>query len=548
NELSVIKDVGQANYFLIVQKIIQYCKEKGICVEARGSANGSFVCYLLGIISVDSVTWDLWFERFLSRDRIKPPDVDIDVEDERRDELVRWIGTQWPTLRIGSWGALGSSADNPERGSVLVSYVSYLRRLCEAKARDIITQRGGRASEIGPYSHALFANRYGKVERIEDIARINIEHYQAIRELADMGSVYKSYGKHAAGVLLGTDELPIADVIPSMLIASSDSLVTQFDMDDVEQWGLQKLDILGQATLTVMRRCQEMIGRPDPTDFEWIPNDDKDACRILREGKTDNGIFHFEGWTKAKGGQELGIKSTKDAIVAGALYMPGVDEVSKSQYLRSRKDPAYKQKLMQRARNTHQIVADVLAETNGVMVYQEHPLVILRRLGMSIESINTLYKILKDSGSGAIERNKDRLTSIRAEYDKVCLAEGVNDHDGLWHAIIGFQSYGFNKSHATGYGIRSYRCAYLKAHYTLEFMTALLSVWAGRDKEVLYAREARRVGLRLLPPHVNISGASWTIDRKYKAIRKGLVSIKGIGDTSAAEIAANAPYTSITDL
>lgn len=548
-ELGTIKHVGYANYFLIVRRIIQHCEEQGWCVEARGSANGSLVCHALGITSPDPVEYNLWFERFLSRDRIKPPDIDIDIEAIHQGDLIRWIGTQWPTLRIGSWSKLGESAQNPGRGSVLVSYISYLRRLCEDKAREIIKGRGGKASEVNPYSHAIFTNTYGKIEAIEDIERINYDDYQAIKELAAMGTVYKGQGQHAAGVLLGTDELAIEDVVPRALIASSNMEVSQYDMDDVEEWGLQKLDILGQTTLTVMRRCQEMMGRENPRDFKWIPKDDRDACRLLREGVPDNGIFHFEGYTKAKGGREMGVQSTMDAIIAGALYMPGVDERQKRRYLRSRKEVAYKAKLKMAARDVHQVVHDVLEESNGVMVYQEHPLIILRRLGVSIESVNTMYKILKDSGSGAIERNRDRLASIREEFDRVCEDQGVTEPDGLWEAILGFQSYGFNKSHATGYGIRSYRCAYLKAHYPLEFMTALLEAWSkDSDKEAAYVREARRIKLRMLPPHVNRSNVSWSLDRESKGIRKGLMSIKGIGPAAAQEIVALAPFESLTDL
>ena len=142
------------------------------------------------------------------------------------------------------------------------------------------------------------------------------------------------------------------------------------------------------------------------------------------------------------------------------------------------------------------------------------------------------------------------MKEVRKEFDDLCRAAGIadKDMDKAWDSTAGFVSYGFNRAHATGYGLRSYRCAYLKAHYPLEFMTALLQVWAGRDKETLYVREARHMKIRILPPDVNISGVVWTLDRKAKAIRRGLLSIKGVGVAAAENIADNAPYTSMQDL
>jgi DNA polymerase-3 subunit alpha len=565
-ELSVIRDVGQSNYFLLWKEFVDWCKEEAICIEARGSGNGSLVNFLLGITQVDPIKWNTMFERFMSRDRIKPPDIDMDVDGDRRMECLNWWKQRYGVVQIGNWSKLGQTDDGNDKGSVLVSYISYLRRKAEKMSHDhwfsheevmdsgkkkIVykmdpkTKRPMTKGDVLAYGRGIFFRKYGHIQTIEDVRSVSEADYVGLRQLAKL-DVYRSYGVHAAGLLLDSPDMPFVDWIPTMLVANTDTMVTQFDMDDLDLWGLMKNDILGQASLSVMRQCLEYIGRTDPTDFTWIPDNDRAACRILREGRTENGIFHFEGYTKSKGGKEMGIASTKDTIMASALYMPGaMDSGQKDLYLKNRR--------MGRNKNwgkmPHQAFIDVLSETYGAVIFQEQPIAILRLLGMSIENINILFKVVKDSGKGAMARNAGRMAEIRKEFDHICAKNGIDDIEHAWHLCTGFIAYGFNRAHATGYGLRSYRCAYLKAHFPKEFMAALLKVWAQRgnkDKEKAYSREARRLEIRLLPAHVNLSGPTWEIDPN--GIRRGLVSIDGIGMGAAQEIASKAPYRSIDDL
>lgn len=524
-ELDVINDLGMAGYFMIVRNYVEWCKEKRICIEARGSANGSLVCFLLGITQVDPIKWNTLFDRFLSRDRIKPPDIDMDIEDTARGRLLAYLQRNFDTMQIGTWGGLGIRDDGA--GSVLQTYKTYL-------------------ANQTPDDKVRRSRIYGGITSVDDVEKINKRDYRGLLRLGEM-KVYRSYGVHAGGVLLSGSDQKITDYVPTMLVASSDTCVTQFDMDDVEKLGYLKLDVLGQATLTVMKHCQEMMGREDPTDFTWIPENDSEACKILREGRTENGIFHFEGYTKAKGGKKMGIRSTMDAVLAQGLFMPGaMDTGQTDMYLRRRRDKEERDSVTY----IHPAFEAALKDTYGAVIFQEQVINIMRGLGMSIEGVNTFFKVVKDSGSGAVGRNSDRIDAVRAEFDELCRAEGIEeeDIDHAWDSTAGFVAYGFNRAHATGYGLRSYRCAYLKAHYPLEFMTALLQVWSGRDKETPYVREARRLGIRILAPDVNISGAVWTLDRKSKAIRRGLLSIKGVGYNAAESIASNAPYDSIEDM
>lgn len=522
HELDIIKFLGQAGYFGIVYEVIQYCESEGIFVEARGSANGSLVCYLLGITQPDPLQRGLLFERFLSRDRKKPPDIDLDVEDARRPQLVSWLHGRFGVVQIGTFGALGSRDD--DKGSLLVTYNAHLRK---------------------KHGEEFRAKYGGGVEFINDVRGISKQDYIGLRLLGN-SSVKRSAGVHAAGLLLPGDHQSVEDYVPRMLIASSDTVVTQFTMDDVEELGYLKLDILGQRTLTVMRRCQELMGLDDPNDFTWIPDDDKLTCKKLA-GKWDSnkGIFQFEGYATTKGAEYMGIRSTNDCVLAGALFRPAcIESGVMDAFVKRRKDPDARKGIM----HPHPAFAEVLKSTYGLVIYQEQVLEILRRLGMSYEDINTFFKIVKDSGKGATARNLERAKEVKKRWQEICDKNDIEDSEAAWHYIEGYTQYGFNKAHATGYGIRAYRTAYLKTHHTLEYIAALLESWAGKQKEPDYIKEARRLDIRLLPPDVNVSGPLWTLDSKKKAIRKGLSSIKGVGMAAAQDIADKAPFTDFEDM
>lgn len=532
HELETINHLGMAGYFMLWVEVVEWCRDHKVAIEARGSSNGSLVCYSLGITSVDPLQWDLLFERFLSKDRKKPADIDLDIEDRKRDELVAFLRLRFNVEQIGTFGSLGAR-DEDDKGSVLVSYNSYLRRRLDAQH--------GKGKGI-----AVFNATFGPkgLQRISDIRQISKKDYEGVRQLSKH-NVSRSYGVHAAGLLLAGADQNIGDYVPTMLVASSGTVVTQFTMDDVEELGFLKLDILGQRTLAAMARCQEMMGRDDINDFSWIPMDDPATCRSLREGRAETGVFQFEGYSMAKGGKALGIRNTNDCIIAGALFRPAcIASGMTDLYLTRRKDPSLRKNI----EYPHTAFEEVLKSTYGVVLFQEQVLEIMRRLGLDYEGINTFFKIVKDSGKGATARNRERAAEVKKTWGDICERNGITDPEAAWHFIEGYTQYGFNKAHSTGYGIRSYRAAYLKTHFPIEYMTAILESVAGSPKETVYKREARHLGIRMLPPDVNISGRHWTIDRKKNAIRQGLLSIKGVGETSAFSIHSNAPYADLDDL
>lgn len=523
-ELDVIGDLGIADYFVLVRDVVKWCEDNDVLVEARGSANGSLVCYLLGITQVDPIKWGLIFERFLSRDRKKPPDIDLDVEDVSRVKLLDHLSSKYDTAQIGTFAALGAR-ESDDKGSVLVTYLAGKRKEA-AVSKDM----------------SIFA-RMARCETVEDVKQHFPEDYDALRLLSKI-SVRKSYGVHAAGVLLSGQHQKISDYVPTMLVASSGTTVTQFDMDDIEELGYLKLDILGQRTLTVMRRTMEMLGK-DPRDFSWIPQDDRATMTDLRKGRTDTGVFHFEGRSKAIGARKMKVKNTMDCVLAQSLFMPACMEGGiTDEYIHYRLNPKDRTKITY----PHPVYEKHLKETFGLVIFQEQVLGIMRDLGLSYEGINTFFKAVKDSGKGATARNSTRFAEVKQQWEELCESNGIADSEEAWAAIEGYTQYGFNRAHATGYGLRAYRCAYLKTHHPLEFMAAVLESTTGSPKEPLYIKEARTVGIRLLPPDINISGPLWTIDPANNAIRRGLATIKGIGAPAAMAIHEHAPYNDLQEV
>lgn len=530
-ELGIIKKLGYADYFLHVLDFVNWCRKKEIVIEARGSANGSLVCYLLQVTQIDPLQWKyVTFERFLSPDRQKPPDIDIDIEDIRRPEAVAYIQNKYGAISIGNYSVLGAR-DDDDKGSVLVSYNAYLR------------------SRMSP---AQFNARFGKgIETIEQIRGVSKKDYLGVRRLTKL-PVYKSHGVHAAGLLLNGTDLRIDDYVPTMLVASSNTKVSQYTMDDLEALGYLKDDVLGQRTLWVMARCQELMGMQDKTDFSWIPLNDAATCSMLSEGRTNNAVFQFEGYAMATGARSMGIRNTSDCVLAGALFRPAcIDSGVTELYIRRRNSTVLRSNL----RYPHPAFEKALKSTHGCVLFQEQVLQIMRDLGLDYAGINKFFKIVKDSGKGATERNIERAMEVRKQWDDICKRNNITDREAAWHYIEGYVKYGFNAAHATGYGVRSYRAGYLKTHYPLEYMTAVLESVAGKstgkyDKEALYIKEARRIGIRILPPDVMLSGALWTMDSRRKAITKGLASIKSVKAAAYALVEARdqLPFKSVQDM
>ena len=511
-ELEVIQQLGFASYFLLVNEYVDWAKSKGIMVNARGSASGSLVCYLLGITQLDPIEWGLLFERFLSVDRQRPPDIDLDVEDIYRDDVIEYIRKRFYIRQIGTFSTM--SINEFGKGSILVQYLSKKRKA------------------LGDQ----FPRLYGGVTTLDDLPD---EEAVQLRKLGEMG-VRKAAGAHAAGFAVSADDRSLDEYLPTMLIPSSGHTVTQMTMDDVEDSGYIKVDVLGLRSLTTLKRTLEYIGMDS---LDEIPMNDSTTLREMRRGHTE-AVFQFEGWAAQKGCREVKVSKTKDCIDVMALYRPAT--------MASGYTNTYLQNKKTRGKNVmypHPIFKKHLSRTYGVAIYQEQIMSIMRELGIPTDDLNKFLKALKMSNDKA-GRAERTFRDQRDKFLSVAESKGMT-RDGAveaWGFLSGFAGYGFNESHATAYGLVGYRAMYLKVHHPTEYMAAVLETTAGTDKEARYIKEARRLKVRILPPDINDGGWNWRLAKDGRGLRKGLLSIKGVGKAAAEEIIDNAPYESVEDL
>ena len=502
-ELSVIKDTGMAGYILLVKEVTDECKRRKIFYQARGSASGSLVCWLLGITQADPLKWHLSFERFISRDRTKPPDIDLDVESKRRKELIAWAQTKYAVVQIGTFSEYSMKGDDDSdegsTGSVLVKYYAGNRR------------RGAGAL------------------RWEDVPADDRDALHAIADCAP----FASYGTHAAGLVVTTTDDDLASLVPLMLVASSGTWVTQYEMDDIESLGLVKLDALGVKTLDVLHHCMDFLGKDVFGGLDWIPLSDRPTFARLSAGDT-GGVFQLEGPSSRNGCKRLRPTSIKDVIAAMALFRPAtMNSGATETYIRRKHGEEDNP-----PRNT--MIDAQTKDTHGILLFQEQVIAILRQLGMDANNLTTFLKSVKASNSSIGNAGK-----VIDGYREMVWAMAVDadftkrDWEWFWESATGFAAYGFNLAHSTAYGITAYRCAYLATHHPTEFYAAVLAVAAGTPKEKAYLRMVREQGIRLRRADVNVSDVTYGVDKA--TIRKGLMAIDGIGEPTALKIVAARP-------
>ena len=509
-EFEVIEAGGMAGYMMLVAMVTDWLKEHEVPFQTRGSAAGSLVCWLLGITQVDPLKWDLRFDRFLSRDRTKPPDIDLDIAHDRREELIAWLDTKFAAHQIGSWATYGMDSDGEEKGSLLRRYFS------RNKHRD------------------------NPIEKWENIPQID---RQMLYALSDR-ELYSGMGTNAAGVVITSTKHEFDKLVP-LAYMSRGGFVTQYSKDDIEALGLVKLDVLGSKTLTVLKRTMENLGR-SVDDLHEIPVDNRQTFTFMRKGDMA-GVFQLEGYSSEKGIKRLQPSHIKDVIAAMALFRPGamISGGTDAFIKRKHKEEAVPQR--------HELIAKVTAPTYGVMLYQEQVIDILRGLGMDPENLTKFLKAVKASNK-EVAAAKVTMASYEEWIDQKTTEIGMSDEDKrfLDESIRGFSEYGFNRAHATVYGLTAYRCAYLAVHHGLHFHAALLAVAAGDPKkEPGYVQATRRRGIRISKADINASGATYTVDPRTASIRRGLQSVKGIGAAVAEAVERERgarPFKDVDDL
>ena len=503
HELSVIIQMGFPGYFLIVWDFVDYARQKGIPVgPGRGSGASSLVAYVLGITDVDPLKYGLLFERFLNPERVDMPDFDIDFCYERRGEVIEYVHRKY-------------GAD------CVAQVITFSTLAARAAVRDVGRAMGlsygevDRVAKLLPWGHDL-NKALDHVPALKEQYLTN----ENIRTLLDTARAVEGMPRnpsiHAAGVVITAE--PLVEHVP-LYKANDDAVVTQFDMDQLKEIGLLKMDFLGLRTLTVVDYASKAVRRRLPDfDIERIPWDDPDTFAMLARGET-LGLFQIEAGWVADVLRQMKPSRFEDIIATISLCRPGPMEHIPD-YIRGKLNPAGVTYL-------HPDLEPILGETYGVMVYQEQIIVIANRLaGMSLGQADLLRRAVSKKKKADLEK-----------YGKLFMEKmqerGYSQEvaTSLYDQIIRFANYGFNKCHATPYAKVAYQTAYLKRHYPVEFMAALINSVIGWEAKVaLYMDECRRLGIPVLPPDVNSSMTRFTAEAG--AIRFGLGAVKNVGWTT----------------
>jgi DNA polymerase-3 subunit alpha len=512
HEIETILRMRFAGYFLIVWDFIRYARSQGIPVgPGRGSAAGSLVSYALGITNIDPLQYGLLFERFLNPERVSLPDIDIDFCMRRRGEVIDYVRRTYGEKNVAqiiTFGTLGARQVIRDAARALEFSYAEADRL----AKQIPAEPSVRIADVLERTPQLRA----QVERDPRIAEL-FRVAQRLEGLARHAST------HAAGVVISPR--PLEDVLP--LYRSGDSpITTQYDMKALERLGLLKMDFLGLATLTVVHDTLQLIqqNRGLRLDLETIPLDDPQTFELFARGDT-TGIFQFESAGMRDILRRYRPTRLEDLTALNALYRPGPLQGGMIDDFIERKHG--------RRRVTYELpeLREILEETWGVILYQEQVMQIANRLaGFSLGEADILRRAMG-------KKNREEMAAQREKFVNGCEARGVprRKAERIFDLMAEFAGYGFNKSHSCAYALLAYQTAYLKVHFPVEFMAALLTSEIGKtDKLVRYIHEARQMGIRVLPPDVNESGLYFT--PVGDAIRFGLAAIKNLGEGSAQGI------------
>ena len=536
-ELSVIHQMGFDAYFLIVWDLCRFAREEGIWYNARGSAAGSMVAYTLDITLVEPVHHGLIFERFLNPGRISMPDIDLDFQDDLRSKMMEYCANKYGNDKVAqiiTFGTLGAKAAIRDVGRVM----------------DIPLAEVDRVAKLIPGIPGKSVSIKEALAQVPELKKL-YDETDFLKELIDTASqmegVIRNAGTHAAGVVI-TDE-PIVNYVPlnRPTSGSEDSpikTVTQFEMSIVESLGLLKVDFLGLRTLTIMARACELIEKRHQVSYGLhnIPIDDDPTFEFLGKGHTA-GVFQLEGSGMTRYVVQMQPKNIDNVIAMVALYRPGPLEFIPTYIKRmhGEEEVAYR----------HPSLEPIFKETFGIPVYQEQ---IMRAAvdlaGYSMSESDELRKAIS-------KKQKDKLEKHKLKFIKGAVASGIMDHDtaeAIFNDWEEFARYGFNKSHAADYGVISVQTAYLKTHYTVEYMTAVLSAEKNDTAKVaLYVADARSMGIDVLPPDVNSSGWDFTIEdrsQQRSAIRFGMGAIKNVGQGPVdliCEARKKGPFNNLTD-
>jgi DNA polymerase-3 subunit alpha len=511
-EIEVIRSMGFAGYFLIVWDFVREARERQIPVgPGRGSAAGSLVSYALRITDIDPLEYDLLFERFLNPERVSMPDIDTDLCQRRRGEVLQYVSEKYGRDRVAQIITFGTLA-------------------AKAVVRDVGRVMGLPYGAVDRIAKLLpdMEKSLGDAAKTVDSLAAELERDAQVRQIVEIGSRLEGLTRHAsvhaAGVVIAPGRI---DEIVPLARTSKDEVVTQWDMKGVERLGLLKMDFLGLKTVTVIDDALRALAhRGIALDLDAVPLDDPETFRLFAEGRT-SGIFQFESPGMRDMLRRAAPSRFEDLAAFNALYRPGALSVGMVDDFIQRKQG--------RKKVTYILpeTEPILRATYGVIAYQEQVMQIAVAIaGFTMGEADLLRKAMGKKSAELMAKQKERFLD-GAERKGFARRKA----EELWNFIEPFAGYGFNKSHSVAYAMLAYKTAYLKAHYPVAFMAAMLSSEiASTDDVVKYVGECREMGIPVLPPDVDVS--AWSFTAEGDAVRFGLGGVKGLGEGAAEALLA----------
>jgi DNA polymerase-3 subunit alpha len=522
-ELEVIEDKGYSSYFLIVDDFVRFARENDIPSSPRGSGVATLLGYVLGIADVDPLRYGLLFERFTDPQREEAPDIDIDMCQEGRARVIQYVREKYGHVaQVITYTTLGAKAALRDVGRVLEVPLPDVDALCKKVPDGLGVSLKDALEQGGEFKDAYES---------EPTARRMIDFGLALEGLARNSSV------HAAAVIIADE--PLENIVPLCRQADSEGAITQWDGPTCEKVGLMKMDFLGLRTLTILQRTREMVRRRTGEDIdpEKLPLDDPQVYELFCRGYTD-GVFQFESAGMKRELMKMRPDRIEVLIAANALYRPGPMELIDT-YV-ARKDGR------EEIPSIHPLVDDLLAETYGIMAYQEQVMQVVNRLGkIPLNRALTLIKAIS-------KKKQDKIAKERPNFLAGAAENGISEAEAekLFELILKFAGYGFNKAHSTRYAILAYQMAYFKVHHPREFLAATLTYECSDTEKVKqYMAEADRMGVQIAPPDVNTCRREFTVDGD--SVRFGLAAVKGVGAKAVDAIvearAADGPFRDLFD-
>jgi DNA polymerase-3 subunit alpha len=541
-ELDVMIKMGFPGYFLVVADLCSHAREVGIRVgPGRGSAAGSLVAYALGITGLDPIEHGLLFERFLNPERISMPDIDLDFDERRRSEMIRYATQKYGEDRVAqiiTYGTIKSKQALKDATRVLGYPYVIGEKLTKALPPSVMGKDitlGGVFDQDDP--------RHGEAGEFRTLYETDVDSKKVVDLARGLEGLKRQWGVHAAGVILSRE--PLLDVIPIHRREADGAIITQFDMGACEATGLLKMDFLGLRNLSVLDDALENIKLNLGVDIvlEDLPLSDSKTFELLGRGDT-LGVFQLDGGPMRALLRSMSPDSFADISAVIALYRPGpMGENAHNNYADRKNGRKPVEAIHPELRDP---LADILGDTYGLIVYQEQVMAIAQKVaGFSLGRADLLRKAMG-------KKNKEILDKEYIPFEAGMKSNGFGDAaiKRLWEVLIPFSDYAFNRAHSAGYGVVSFWTAYLKANYPTEYMAALLtSVRDDKDKSALYLSECRRMGINVLPPDVNESNSEYT--PRGRDIRFGLAAIRNVGEGVVASIKsareAKGAFTSFGD-